>query len=73
MRVCDVIDVCDNRNIAGISCNSKEIKDNFIFFAINGNKVDGNAYIDSAIDCGAILVVTENKKYKTGETVFVSN
>ncbi len=73
MRVCDVIDVCDNRNIAGISCNSKEIKDNFIFFAIKGNKVDGNAYIDSAIDCGAILVVTENKKYKTGEKVFVSN
>ena len=46
---------------SGISFDSNEIKKNNIFFAIKGNKVDGNNFISSAISNGAKIVVTEKK------------
>ena len=46
---------------SGISFDSSEIKKNNIFFAIKGNKVDGNNFISSAISNGAKIVVTEKK------------
>ncbi len=46
---------------SGISFNSNEIKKDNIFFAIKGNKVDGNNFISSAISNGAKIVVTEKK------------
>ncbi|MDB3997483.1 UDP-N-acetylmuramoyl-L-alanyl-D-glutamate--2,6-diaminopimelate ligase [Candidatus Pelagibacter sp.] len=46
---------------SGISFNNTEIKKNNIFFAIKGNKIDGNDFISSAISNGAKIVVTENK------------
>ena len=45
----------------GISFDSALIKKNNIFFAIKGNKIDGNDYISSAIFNGAKIVVTEKK------------
>ena len=38
---------------SGISFDSVQIKKNNIFFAIKGNKIDGNDYISSAIFNGA--------------------
>ena len=46
---------------SGISFNSSEIKKNNIFFAIKGNKIDGNDFISSAISKGAKIIVTEKK------------
>ena len=46
---------------SGISFDSVQIKKNNIFFAIKGNKIDGNDYISSAIFNGAKIVVTEKK------------
>ena len=43
---------------SGISFDSTQIKKNNIFFAIKGNKVDGNNFISSAISNGAKIVVT---------------
>ena len=43
--------------------SSKVIKDN-IFFAIKGNKFDGNNYINSAIKRGAKVIISEKKKFK---------
>ena len=47
---------------SGISFNSNQIKKDNIFFAIKGNKVDGNNFISLAIKKGAKIVVTEKKK-----------
>ena len=44
-----------------ISFNSSQIKRNNIFFAIRGNKIDGNDFVLSAISNGAKIVVTEKK------------
>ena len=46
---------------SGISFDSTQIKKNDIFFAIKGNKFDGNNYIDVAIKNGAKIIVTEKK------------
>ena len=52
---------------SGISFDSSKIRKNNIFFAIKGNKFDGNNYIDKAIKKGAKVIVTDkriNKKKK---------
>ena len=49
---------------SGISFNSSEVKKNNIFFAIKGNKFDGNDYIDLAIRNGAKIVFTDKKIIK---------
>ena len=53
---------------SGISFNSKNLKKDNIFFAIKGNKFDGNRYIPIAIKKGCKIIVTEKrfKKYQNG-------
>jgi UDP-N-acetylmuramoyl-L-alanyl-D-glutamate--2,6-diaminopimelate ligase len=46
--------------VKGISCNSKNISDDFIFVAIKGNREDGNKFINEAIRKGAKAVVSES-------------
>jgi len=46
---------------SGISFDSNKIKKNYIFFAIKGNKKDGNSFISSAIFNGAKIIITEKK------------
>ena len=46
---------------SGISFNSSKVKKNYIFFAIKGNKVDGNNFINQAINNGAKIVFSEKK------------
>ena len=46
---------------SGISFDSDKIKKNNIFFAIKGNKIDGNDFISSAISNGAKIIITKKK------------
>ena len=46
---------------SGISFDSKEIKKNYIFFAIKGNHFDGNNFIPTAIKNGSKIIVSERK------------
>jgi MurE/MurF fusion protein len=46
---------------SGISFNSKFCKINNIFFAIKGNKIDGNKFINQAIKNGAKTIISEQK------------
>ena len=46
---------------SGIAFDSSKVKKNDIFFAIKGNKFDGNNFIDIAIKKGAKVIVTEKK------------
>ena len=68
------IKIKEDFEVKGISCNSRKIKEGFIFFAIEGYKVDGNNFIDSAIDNGAKLIVTsKNIKNKKAEIIKIDN
>ncbi len=60
------------------SINSKKVKQNDIFFAIKGQKKDGNSYADEAIKRGASLAIVnklgklnKSKKIKTNNTLKV--
>ncbi len=54
----------NNKSFKGFEFNSKKIKKNYIFFAIKGNKFNGNNFINDAIKKGASVVVSN--KFKTG-------
>jgi len=45
--------------IEGISSNSKNIKKDYIFIALEGEKVDGHSFIEEAIRNGAVVAVGE--------------
>ena len=49
---------------SGISFNSKTIKKGNIFFAVKGNKFDGNKFINIAINNGAKIIISETCKEK---------
>ena len=49
---------------SGISFDSSKVKKNYIFFAIKGNKFDGNNYIEKAIKRGARVIISEKKFLK---------
>lgn len=58
MRLAQLIKILDNYK--GITCNSKDVRDNFIFVAIKGSNRDGNAFIEEAISKGARIVVVDS-------------
>jgi UDP-N-acetylmuramoyl-L-alanyl-D-glutamate--2,6-diaminopimelate ligase len=47
--------------VRGISCNSKQVLDNFIFVAIKGVREDGSKFIDEAINRGAKAVIFQGQ------------
>lgn len=47
------------RDIAGIACDSRQVRPGFLFVAVPGARQDGRAFIDDAIERGAVAVVTE--------------
>tara|TARA_B100001564_G_scaffold329213_1_gene313516 strand:- start:2444 stop:5209 length:2766 start_codon:yes stop_codon:yes gene_type:complete len=50
------------RNIIfGVSTNSKDIKKNYIFFAIKGNKLNGERFIKEAIQKGASVIICSKR------------
>ena len=53
----------DDKNIviSGLSTNSKYIKKNYIFFAIKGNKLNGENFIKEAINKGASVIISSKK------------
>ncbi len=53
----------DKKNIiiSGLSLNSNQIKKNYIFFAIRGNKGNGEKFINDAIKKGASVIICSKK------------
>ncbi len=56
---------------SGISASSSKVKKDNIFFAVKGNKFDGNNYIDLAIKKGAKIIVSEKKLSKKKNVTFL--
>ena len=51
----------ENTKISGLSTNSNEVKKNYIFFAIKGNKINGENFINDAISRGASVIICSTK------------
>jgi len=56
--------------ISGISVDSRNVKENYVFFAMPGQKEDGKKYIKSAIENGAICIIFSGE---LSEDYFVDN
>jgi len=50
-----------NQYFSGLCFNSLKCKKDNIFFAINGTKIDGNKFINHAIEKGAKIIISEQK------------
>lgn len=48
-----------NHDISEITCDSREVFGKSLFFAVKGNNIDGNDYIELAVKRGAVVVVSE--------------
>jgi UDP-N-acetylmuramoyl-L-alanyl-D-glutamate--2,6-diaminopimelate ligase len=46
--------------IQGLSCDSKNIHNDYIFVAVKGNKLDGHQFIDEAISRGAKVIISQH-------------
>ena len=58
--------------INGLAVNSENVKKAYIFFAIKGNKLNGENYITKAIQKGAAVVICSNKcNYKSTKVVIL--
>ena len=53
-------DKLDGIKIQGLSCDSKTIRENFIFIAVKGHRFDGHQFISEAISRGARAIVCQN-------------
>jgi UDP-N-acetylmuramoyl-L-alanyl-D-glutamate--2,6-diaminopimelate ligase len=65
----------DDFLVRGISCNSKNVSDNFIFVAIKGNRQDGNKFIQEAIDRGAKAIIVHRSPFtvhRKGKIPFIA-
>ena len=63
-----------NTFFSGIAFNSSQIKKDYIFFAIKGNKFDGNDYIQNAIKQGAKIIISEkNIKFKHKNIIYLKS
>ena len=60
-------------NIRGLAVDSRKVKKGFIFFAIRGNKLNGEKYINKAIQNGAVVVVCSKNYKKFHKNVFIVN
>ena len=59
---------------SGLAFNSKQVKKDDIFFAIEGTKFDGNKYIFDAINKGAKIVISKKKiKLNNKKFIFLKN
>ncbi len=44
-----------------ITNNTKDIKKNSVFFAVEGTKTDGHIFVEEAVEKGAVCIVSDNK------------
>lgn len=54
------------RDIVGIAYDSRKVRDNYLFMAIKGEKVDGHMFIRDAVKRGATVIASENESDGAG-------
>ncbi len=63
----------ENKLIKGVSTDSRSVKKGEVFFAIKGEKHDGNMFADEAVKKGASLAVVSDKNLKGDKIVWVED
>ena len=57
--------------VSGLSTNSREVRKNYIFFAIKGNKLNGEKFINDAVKKRAsVIICSKDCKYEN-KNIFI--
>jgi UDP-N-acetylmuramoyl-L-alanyl-D-glutamate--2,6-diaminopimelate ligase len=58
----EVLAQSGDSDIKGVAYDSRQVKPGFLFVAMRGESIDGNQFIDRALNAGAVAVVTDSAK-----------
>ena len=58
------IKIAKDIKISNVSTDTRDLKPESLFFAIKGDKFNGNDYVENALKKGACLVITDSKRFK---------
>jgi UDP-N-acetylmuramoyl-tripeptide--D-alanyl-D-alanine ligase len=61
------------KNSAGVNTDSRNVKKNEIFFALKGEKYNGNKYAAEALEKGALCAVIDDPAFETAGTILVDD
>lgn len=73
MKICDLIECSYDIEILGITDDSRDVDNNFLFVATKGFNVDHFDYIDDAIEKGASFIVSDRNINRDFPHVVVDN
>jgi len=63
----------EDEEVFGFSIDSRTLRKNEIFIAIQGENFDGGNYIDVAIKKGSSWIITSSKNHKSNRCIYVKN
>jgi len=63
----------EDEEVFGFSIDSRTLRKNEIFIAIQGENFDGSNYIDVAIKKGSSWIITSSKNHKSNRCIYVKN
>ena len=66
-------DLFKRYQVTGISFDSRLVKRGDVFFAIKGEKFDGNQFIEEAFKSGAVLAFTDREEYSNSLVLYAHN
>ena len=58
---------------SGISTDTRNLSEGNLFFALHGDKFNGNNFVDKALEIGASFVVVDDPKIKLDRAILVKN
>jgi UDP-N-acetylmuramoyl-tripeptide--D-alanyl-D-alanine ligase len=61
------------KNSAGVNTDSRSVKKSEIFFALRGEKYNGNKYAGEALEKGALCAIIDDCAFETGGTIRVDD
>lgn len=57
--------------VTGLSCDSRNVSNGTLFFALRGSRADGHGFITQAVNLGAVAVVLEDTTFAPANIPFV--
>src|ERR1700712_4795757 len=57
-----------DRDVEGLAYDSRRVQKNTLFVALRGEKTDGHAFVDQAVEKGASVIVAEREAQQTPAT-----
>src|SRR5215470_4135154 len=57
----DLPAIAEQIDIEQVTCDSRRVRQGALFFALHGAKVDGNAFIEDALQRGAAAIASEEE------------